>query len=128
MSVSRSVLTQLDPMNVIVYLTLHCILMDLAAFLVKLWSMKLTYKILLYSVVFVGPPFTLSLVNNSPRVKGSTVSIDFAASTPIQSATCFLGKEFMKDCELFMEILMSVLIVTFFSGNPTRYKWKCYIH
>lgn len=72
--------------------------MDFAAFLVKLWSMKLTRNIIF--VVFVGPPFTLSLINNSPQVNGSIVSIDFAASTPLQSATCFLGKDFMKDCEL----------------------------
>jgi hypothetical protein len=106
--VSRSVLIRLDPMNVIVYLILHCILMDVAAFLVRLSILKLTCKIIvhfLFLFVFIGPPFTLSLVN-SPRVNGSTVSIDFAASTP---ATCFLGKEFMKDCELLISVSIIIL-------------------
>ena len=66
----------------------------------KIMELKWTCKVKVY--LSAGPSFTLSLVN-SPRVNGSTVSIDFADSTPVQSATCFLGKEFMKDCE-FLDI------------------------
>ena len=99
--------TRLDHMSVIVYPTTHCNQMDLAAFLVRV--LNYTKEITTISTVFVGLPFTLTLVNSSPRVEGSTVSIDFASSAPLQSATCFLGREFMEDCKLYMGVLVLCL-------------------
>lgn len=49
--------------------------------------------------MFVGPHFTVELINNSPRIQGDTVSIDFNATYPLLSATCYLGREFVEDCE-----------------------------
>lgn len=43
-------------------------------------------------------PFTLTFVNNTPRVEGSHVSISFIASKPVYSATCHLGRSLRKNC------------------------------
>ena len=54
--------------------------------------------------------FTISFVNNSPRVVGSDVAVDVSVNTPTQSLTCHLrgvsgvGQEFSneQDCEYIL--------------------------
>ena len=71
--------------------------MDAAAVINESCIIILVVHVLDY--MFVGPPFTVELINNSPRIQGDTVSIDFNATYPLLSATCYLGREFVEDCE-----------------------------
>ena len=44
-------------------------------------------------------PLLLTFINNSPRVEGNNVSLDFMTTTPVSSAICFMGRNIVKDCK-----------------------------
>ena len=51
----------------------------------------------LFSAISV--PFTLRLVNSSPRISGNMLALEFISSRPMASAKCIIGRRIEIDCK-----------------------------
>ena len=58
-----------------------------------------------------APPYEIHLINDSPRVVGDTVEVDFTLSKPASDVTCWLGTLSPQNCE-FNYHLLSKLYLT----------------
>ena len=67
-------------------------------------------------LIYTDTPLTLTFVNNSPRVEGNRINIDFITSKPLYSATCYMGRSLIKNC--------TTGSVEFIDLNPASYIFK----
>ena len=52
-----------------------------------------------YAVRPTLPRLGIQLINNSPRVQGNTVEVDFIRTRPASKVTCQLGRRQQQDCK-----------------------------